>query len=649
MTPGCRTLASPATRGGFIGATTPIWPPEVGTTLRGRPVVQSQAALRRACRAGTAKQTDHPRGVVGYGIECHRYIVSPQRSTTARGPRQEVKLYFDYKCDGARSPLSTAMAFINPLGFLMREQTTYLVAGALVVSFVALAVQRLWLSPLARFPGPKLAALTQLYEFYYDVILGGQYTFKIIELHEKYGPVVRINPWEVHVKISDSHSELYSGFVRPRESWNFCTKQFGGPRMSFRLSSAASHSQVLGNALTTINHDHKPRPPALDTFFSVQNVRKLQLLIEERADALLHSFAKHAAFGGGRPLNVMYPFSAYTNVEESDYGADVTDSMLMGTHLGHLIKHAGWTLTVVDNLPDYVSSRWVPGWSGLRKMNKDILAQVMEIKATTNTEKWAFDVSHPTIFHELLSTETLSPEEKTPARLAHEGQILIQSGTLTVSWTLSLATFHLLNRPSTLRTLRDELFAAILDPDEVVPLAQLEELPYLRAVVKESLRLAIGTSSRLDRIPADETLICRDPESGQAWKFKPGTVVSMSPYITAMDETIFPDPKAFRPERWLEEGAEGLERHLVIFGGSRTYQGDPLAYAELHLMLAKLFRRWGSANVTGGNDLGDCRPGDVGVLRIFETTVKDCEMASDYFIPMPQKGSKGLRFVLETC
>ena len=57
----------------------------------------------------------------------------------------------------------------------------------LLVYLVGLGVYRLYLSPLARYPGPKLAALSNWYEFYYDVILQGRYTFKIKELHEKYG------------------------------------------------------------------------------------------------------------------------------------------------------------------------------------------------------------------------------------------------------------------------------------------------------------------------------------------------------------------------------------------------------------------------------------------------------------------------------
>lgn len=41
--------------------------------------------------------------------------------------------------------------------------------------------------PLARFPGPKIAAASYLYEAYYDWILLGRYTREIRDMHQKYG------------------------------------------------------------------------------------------------------------------------------------------------------------------------------------------------------------------------------------------------------------------------------------------------------------------------------------------------------------------------------------------------------------------------------------------------------------------------------
>lgn len=61
------------------------------------------------------------------------------------------------------------------------------ITSTVVLYYVTVALYRLFLHPLARFPGPKLAAVTQLYEGYYDLYQSGQYTFKIAELHKQYG------------------------------------------------------------------------------------------------------------------------------------------------------------------------------------------------------------------------------------------------------------------------------------------------------------------------------------------------------------------------------------------------------------------------------------------------------------------------------
>lgn len=49
------------------------------------------------------------------------------------------------------------------------------------------AIWRLYLSPVAHIPGPRIAALTFWNEFYYDVSLGGKYTWKLLEYHKQYG------------------------------------------------------------------------------------------------------------------------------------------------------------------------------------------------------------------------------------------------------------------------------------------------------------------------------------------------------------------------------------------------------------------------------------------------------------------------------
>jgi len=73
---------------------------------------------------------------------------------------------------------------------ILHGRYVVLAVALLAVSFLylaGLAVYRLYLSPIAKFPGPRLAAVTYLFEGYYDVVKRGKYTFKIRDLHAEYG------------------------------------------------------------------------------------------------------------------------------------------------------------------------------------------------------------------------------------------------------------------------------------------------------------------------------------------------------------------------------------------------------------------------------------------------------------------------------
>ena len=74
--------------------------------------------------------------------------------------------------------LETSANFGNGLKLVAVALTAYTLYGA---------IWRLYLSPVAHIPGPRFAALTFWNEFYYDVFLGGKYTWKLLEYHEKYG------------------------------------------------------------------------------------------------------------------------------------------------------------------------------------------------------------------------------------------------------------------------------------------------------------------------------------------------------------------------------------------------------------------------------------------------------------------------------
>lgn len=64
-----------------------------------------------------------------------------------------------------------------------------LVLVLLVLYGVALGVTRVYFNTLSKFPGPRLAAATLWYEFYYDVVKRGKFAWEIKRMHEIYGKV----------------------------------------------------------------------------------------------------------------------------------------------------------------------------------------------------------------------------------------------------------------------------------------------------------------------------------------------------------------------------------------------------------------------------------------------------------------------------
>ncbi|OMP84391.1 Trichodiene oxygenase, partial [Diplodia seriata] len=58
------------------------------------------------------------------------------------------------------------------------------------------------------------------YEFWYDVVTEPEYTFKISRLHKEYGPIVRINPDEIHIVDPDFYDTVYASSRRKRDKWD---------------------------------------------------------------------------------------------------------------------------------------------------------------------------------------------------------------------------------------------------------------------------------------------------------------------------------------------------------------------------------------------------------------------------------------------
>ena len=198
---------------------------------------------------------------------------------------------------------------------------------------------------------------------------------------------------------------------------------------------------------------------------------------------------------------------------------------------------------------------------------QDIIDQIKRVMSGHDDLSYK---KHPTVFQELLDSN-LPAYDKTLDRLGQEGQLVIGAGTTTTAHSLTASTYHLASNPAMFAKLRAELEEAIPNPSVVPKLSDIERLPYLTAVVQEGLRLSYGLAGRMSRVSPKEPIVYKD------WVIPAGVPVSQSIPDIHHDPEIFPDPLAFKPERWLQptlKSGERLDKYLCSFSkGPRACLG----------------------------------------------------------------------------
>lgn len=66
--------------------------------------------------------------------------------------------------------------------------------GITTCIYICTCLYNIYLHPLRHFPGPKLAVLGPLHEFWYDVVQDGQFLWEIGKMHDKYGSHKALQP-----------------------------------------------------------------------------------------------------------------------------------------------------------------------------------------------------------------------------------------------------------------------------------------------------------------------------------------------------------------------------------------------------------------------------------------------------------------------
>ncbi|KAL2018247.1 hypothetical protein VTK56DRAFT_1154 [Thermocarpiscus australiensis] len=296
-----------------------------------------------------------------------------------------------------------------------------------------------------------------------------------------------------------------------------------------------------------------------------------------------------------------------------------------------------WLNNVMMALPDWLSQRMSPALGSYMRQKKMTREKVAQL-ASTSDDDWAG--KNMPIFRGVMQSPKLPAEEKTVERLAQDAQMLLMAGTLTMASTLEHLIYWMVDNLDVLRTLKEELRTVMPSVHDVgkIPLATLEGLPYLTAVIKEGVRLIYGNSMPHFRVDPDGPLVYKDGKTGKTWVIPPGTSVGMTSVLLHHNEENFPNSHKFIPERWLGEEGKRLDKYMVGFGkDSRICLGMPQGYGVLRLVLSQIWRSWASPEVRIGDELG--------VLSLYNTTAEDVQMTGDFFVAAYKK-PQGVEFKL---
>ena len=213
---------------------------------------------------------------------------------------------------------------------------------------------------------------------------------------------------------------------------------------------------------------------------------------------------------------------------------------------------------------------WSPWGRFLRKrqqIHELLIAEIRERQTQPNS-------SREDILSLMMSARDEEGQPMTEAELRDELMTLLFAGHETTASALAWAFYWIHHLPEVGEKLLNELDTLGQDPDPSV----ISKLPYLNAVCSETLRIypiVLFTFGRM----------VRSPLQIMGYHLEPGTVLAPCVYLTHHREDIYPEPKRFKPERFLERQFSPYE-YLPFGGGNRRCLGYAFALFEMKLVLA---------------------------------------------------------------
>ncbi|KAF2092460.1 benzoate 4-monooxygenase cytochrome P450 [Rhizodiscina lignyota] len=472
---------------------------------------------------------------------------------------------------------------------------------AVLRSYVLLVIYRLTFHPLARYPGnftDKISSWPLIYQCY-----RGNRHLRILEAHKKYGSVIRIAPDTLDFDTTTAMAAIH----RDRNA---------NVRKGAWYKTVDAETGTFSVQTVIDRKEHNFRRRILEPAFSHSALRIQEHFIDNNVRVFLHEMGKDVQEDGWTTPKDFSQWITY-------FGFDFISDLAFGScfrllqspehrYLPDLLKWTSHFVYYAGYLPFAPLVRAVMGTSimnhvpsqAARDTHKYYLEAESKLgeRSAAEEEAWSSGKEgRRDIFHYLFRTR----DPETNIGLSHEqlqadSGLLIAAGSDGVAVTVSAALFYLLHNSSSMAKLVHEIRSSFATLDDVRN-PQMNRLPYLQAVIDESLRLA---PSVLSAFPRE---VLRGGLNVDGLHVPVGMTVGVSGYAIHHNETYFPDSFAFRPERWLGDGESvSLARSALITFGAGTYNciGKNVAIAAAKLVLAKTIYAYdvkaARGKVTGG-------------------------------------------------
>ncbi|KAK7049988.1 hypothetical protein VNI00_005419 [Paramarasmius palmivorus] len=330
--------------------------------------------------------------------------------------------------------------------------------------------------------------------------------------------------------------------------------------------------------------DHSALKSLLSSYFSRKTVLKLEAVVQERLDQLISQLLRNHKTSPADmnrayrsvTLDVITLYTLRTSVDATSFPS-FNHPAIIGVEetfrTTWIARHLTSFTRIVLSLPRWLALYLSPAAKPNFEMQEEI-EKLVDLAIADSRQRDEHDDSEDlNVFHTILRNSRIDGKLRhsnwvTKNQMIAEAVGLRIAGSDTVGNTCTTATRYLVRDDQTRRKLVEELVTAWPDKGNPMSLERLEKLPYLTAVIKESLRLSSGVITPMPRVV---------PETGAiiaGHTVPPGTVVSIGNTFVHMNPDIFPEPERFYPERWLEDKDHSLDRYLVALGkGPRSCIG----------------------------------------------------------------------------